>query len=51
MPKRYRRKCLKQCSIATQQRRSGFTGAFFLKKNDEDDDIVKRPKERKRGIT
>ena len=40
MPKRYHRKCLKWCSIAMQQRRSGYTGAFFLWKNNGCDDII-----------
>lgn len=39
MTKQYRRKCLKWCN-ATRQRRSGYTGAFFLWKNDEGDDII-----------
>lgn len=33
MQRRYHRKCLKWCSIAIWQRRSGYTGAFFLWKN------------------
>ncbi len=33
MQKRYRRKCLKWYSIVTWQRRSGYTGAFFLWKS------------------